>query len=263
LGSDASRLRVGDICAVEPYLECGTCIACRRGKTNCCATLRVLGVHIDGGMRELIHVPIRKLHSSTKLSLEQLALVETLGIGAHAVERAQPERGEDVLVIGAGPIGLAVIQFATIAGANVRVLEINPDRSAFCRKHFGIKDLAGNVSEIQSHELPTLIFDATGNPTSMMGCFNIIAPGGKLVFVGLFQGDVTFHDPLFHRREMTILSSRNARSSDFTRIIGLMESGRIDTRPWITHQCMLEEMPGNFESWLDPKTRVVKAMVSI
>src|SRR5947199_5981351 len=98
---DTFGLKKGDRCTVEPYLNCGTCIACRRGKTNCCATLQVLGVHTDGGLRETIVVPARKLHRSPRLTFEQLALVETLGIGCHAVDRAAPRPDETCLIIGA------------------------------------------------------------------------------------------------------------------------------------------------------------------
>ena len=108
-GAVGSELVVGDLCAVEPYLNCGTCSACRRGRTNCCRALRVLGVHIDGGMSPLLAVPVEKLHRSRSLTLDPLALVETLGIGGHAVERAAPQPGENLLIIGAGPIGLGAI----------------------------------------------------------------------------------------------------------------------------------------------------------
>ncbi|HKS97404.1 MAG TPA: alcohol dehydrogenase catalytic domain-containing protein, partial [Terriglobia bacterium] len=118
-------LQPGDRCAVEPYLSCGDCHACRLGKYNCCEQLRVLGVHTDGGMREYLAVPADRLHKSGKLSLDQLALVETLGIGAHAVQRSGLRAGENVFVVGAGPIGLAVTQFACAAGGSVRVLETN------------------------------------------------------------------------------------------------------------------------------------------
>ena len=96
-----SALKPGDRCAVEPYLNCGRCVACRHDKPNCCENLKVLGVHVDGGMRERIVVPTRKLHASEKLSLDELALVEPLGIGCHAVDRAKIAAGEWVLVIGA------------------------------------------------------------------------------------------------------------------------------------------------------------------
>lgn len=262
-------IKARDRCAVEPYLNCGRCIACRRGRGNCCENMRVLGVHIDGGMREQFALPVSKLHKSEKLSLDQLALVETLGIGAHAVQRGQVERGERVLVIGAGPIGLSVIQFAIEAGARVMVMDISDDRLAFCRSQLGVAatikagdDALERVKAANDGELPTAVFDATGNPGSMMKSFDFVAHAGRLVFVGLFQGDVTFHDPLFHRREMTILASRNALPADFGRIIASIEAGRIDTTPWITHRASADAMIGSFDSWLDPASRCLKAMVA-
>jgi 2-desacetyl-2-hydroxyethyl bacteriochlorophyllide A dehydrogenase len=265
--SPGSLLRPGDRCAVEPYLNCGHCSPCRRGKTNCCTSLQVLGVHTDGGMREYIKLPAVKLHSSKILGLEQLALVETLAIGAHAVQRAALKTGDDVLVIGAGPIGLSVIQFALLAGANVTVLEANLLRLNFCIANFNIaraiQNTPENLSQTEQNELPLVVFDATGNPDSMMRAFNYVAHGGTLVFVGLFQGDVSFHDPTFHRREMTIASSRNALSKDFPAIINHLETGRIRTEPWITHRTDLPGTIRDFESWLKPENGVVKAMVSL
>ena len=266
---EACGLKPGDRCAVEPYLDCGACIACRRGRTNCCASLKVLGVHTDGGMREVISVPTRKLHLSDTLSFEQLALVETLGIGAHAVDRAGIEEGEWALVIGAGPIGLAVTQFARAAGARVIALDINPDRLSFCRRKLHVDEaiLAGDtaleqVRAITDGDLPTVVFDATGNAASMMGAFQYTASGGRLVYVGLVLGDVTFHDPDFHRKEITLLATRNSTGKDFARIIGLLESGQVDTAPWITHRAEASALPDAFPGWLDPASGVLKAVVS-
>ena len=271
VGEGVANLRPGDRCSVEPYLNCGQCIACRRGKPNCCTSLQVLGVHTDGGMREEFTVPARKLHSSASLSYDQLALVEPLGIGCHAVDRAQLEPGETVLVIGAGPIGLAVVQFAMEAGARVILMDINAARLEFCRQQLGVPHTV-NPLEIASLEalnaitggdLPTAVFDATGSPKSMMGAFELAAHGGRVVFVGLFQGDVTFNDPHFHRRELTLLASRNARSTDFTRIIGLIETGRIDTAPWITHRAAFDAVIEEFLAWTRPETGVIKAMIEL
>jgi 2-desacetyl-2-hydroxyethyl bacteriochlorophyllide A dehydrogenase len=271
IGENDRGIAPGDRCAVEPYLNCGTCIACRRGKPNCCATLRVLGVHTDGGMRDLITVPVEKLHRSATLTLEQLALVETLGIGAHAVARAAIEPGETALVIGTGPIGLSVIPFLKAEGVGrVIVHDLNPDRLRFCREAFGVADALAETDadaalatlrEWTDDDLPTVVFDATGNPLSMMESFRYVAPGGRLVFVGLFPGDVTFHDPDFHRKEMTLLSTRNSTPSDFTRILGLMESGVIDTTPWITHRIPAADLPATFPDLLRPETGVLKAIV--
>ena len=265
-----ARVQVGDRCAVEPYLNCGECLACRRGRTNCCERLQVLGVHRDGGMCEWLVVPVDKLHPSATLPLAHLALVEMLCIGAHAVGRAQPEAGEEVLVVGAGPIGLATAQFACLTGANVSVLEVNPQRRAFCRDHLpvarvidGGDDPVAALHGALGRDLPTLVFDATGNAQPMMGAFRYVANSGKLVFVGLVQADLTFNDPEFHRREMTLLSSRNATAQDFRHVIASLESGQVDIAPWITHHSVLAELPERFPTWLAPEQGVVKAMLEM
>jgi 2-desacetyl-2-hydroxyethyl bacteriochlorophyllide A dehydrogenase len=271
LGGQAEGIRAGQYCAVEPYLNCGTCVACRRGKPNCCVKLAVLGVHIDGGMRETLVVPVRKLHPSENLTLDQLALVETLAIGCHAVDRVGLEKGEFVLVIGAGPIGLGVTQFAIEAGAQVIVLDINAQRLEFCRSRLSVpytvdasrENALDALVEITAGDLPTAIFDATGNGRSMASAFEYPGNGGRLIFVGLFQGELTFSDPNFHRRELTILASRNARPGDFSRIISLIEAKRIDTSPWITHRARLSDVVTEFPLWTNPETGVIKAMIEV
>ncbi|MBV9866973.1 MAG: zinc-binding alcohol dehydrogenase family protein [Abitibacteriaceae bacterium] len=268
VGANEQGLKVGDHCAVEPYLNCGHCIACRRGKPNCCVNLQVLGVHTDGGMRELIHVPVHKLHPSQSLSLDQLALVETLGIGAHAVARAQLQAGEFVLVIGAGPIGLSVIQFAQLEDVKIIVLDVSESRLEFCQQQLdveftmqGNEDVLNRLQELTNGDLPTVVFDATGNATSMGQAFNYVAHGGKLIFVGLVQADITFNDPNFHRRELTLFATRNSTGADFQRIISLLENGRVSTEPWITHRATCEAMIEQFPQWLEPDSGVIKALV--
>ena len=270
VGENDEGLRAGDLCAVEPYLNCGDCVACRRGKTNCCVRLELLGVHIDGGMREFIAVPTGKLHKSTTLSLDQLALVEPLSIGAHAVARAQVEAGEFALVVGAGPIGLSVIQFATAAGAKVLVMDVNQQRLAFAREHFNIEatveageTAAAQIAELTNGEMPTLVFDATGNQRSVNASFDLFANGGRLVLVGLFQGEVTFRDSDAHRRELTLLRSRNATATDFRRVMTMLESGEMDIQPWITHRVGFDQVVEQFPSWLDPQSRFIKAVIEM
>jgi len=268
--SNAAGLKAGDRCALEPYMECGRCVACRRGRTNCCAKLEVLGVHVDGGMRELITVPLRKLHRSDALSFEQLALVETLSIGAHAVGRAGLEAGETVLVVGTGPIGLAVIQSAQPRGVRILATDVNEDRLGFCRQQMGVEhtlltDASSEeaLREATGGDMPTVVFEATGNPASMERSFGFVASGGKLVLVGLCQSKIAFFDPEFHRREMTLLSSRNALASDFDRVLAAVEAGALDTRPWVTHRASLGDLAAALPSWTDPQSRVLKAMVEV
>lgn len=269
-GTEPHGLKAGDRCAVEPYLNCGRCIACRRGKPNCCTDLKVMGVHVDGGMRPLLNVPARKLHRATSLGYDQLALVETLGIGAHAVERAAPAADDFILVIGAGPIGLSVIQFALVSGAKVAVMDVSAQRLEFCTQQLGVRhtllagpDTLAQLKALGDGDLPTCVIDATGNPKSMAGTFDLVAHGGRIVFVGLFQGDLAFNDPNFHRRELTVMGSRNALPGTFRDIIALVEAGKVDTRPWITHRLALADVPTVFPKDIAGNPAVLKAMIEV
>jgi len=248
-------LQPGDRCAVEPYIRCGDCPACRAGRYNCCVALEVLGVHVDGGMQPLLSVPVELLHKSEKLSLDQLALVETLGIGAHAVERASLQPGEEVLVVGAGPIGLATIQFAQAAGAKVHVLELNTARREF------VDGLGVSVCDSPGEALYDAVFDATGNKQAMEASFQRLEHGGRLILIGIVLDSISFYDPLFHRREMTVLSSRNS-AGVFPKIIRMIEEGRIDTAPWITHRLPLSGVPAEFPP-LPEQPGLVKAMIEV
>jgi 2-desacetyl-2-hydroxyethyl bacteriochlorophyllide A dehydrogenase len=237
---NARGIGAGTRCAVEPYLECGECHACRIGKTNCCERLRVLGVHTDGGMRGWLALPVDHLHPSPILSFDQLVLVEPLSIGAHAVTRSQLQPGEAVLVVGAGPIGWAAAQFALAAGGRVRVLEIDPGRRQYIEKHLGVETLAE-----PDDRRADVVIDATGNLAAMERSFDLVAHGGRLVLVGLVTERVSFNDPDFNRKELTVLASRNS-VGEFPRIIRLLEQGQISSAPWITHRMALAEVPERF-----------------
>lgn len=268
IGANERGLSVGDRVAIEPYLSCKTCRPCRSGRYNCCARLQVLGVHRDGGMREWLSVPASLLHRSDTLSLEQLALIETLGIGHHAVERGAVSVGEWVVVVGAGPIGLATMQFAVLAGAHVIAVDINPARREFCRQ-LGVEhtvdaavDPIAAVEAITGPELAHCVFDATGNLQAMGSSLQYAGPGGRVVMVGLAQGSFSVDDPLFHRRELSLFASRNSMGA-FPALIELMEAGRLDTSPWITHRLELSTLPEAFPSLYDPAAGVVKAMITV
>ena len=119
----SSVLRPGQRVAIIPYLSCGTCVACRRGKTNCCQRLGVLGVHLDGGMADYVCVPEANVIAADAVTLDQAATAEFLAIGAHAAARGAPARGSRALVVGAGPIGIACMIFAGLRGASVTALD--------------------------------------------------------------------------------------------------------------------------------------------
>ncbi|GGB96294.1 zinc-binding alcohol dehydrogenase family protein [Dyadobacter sediminis] len=269
--TDAAGFSVGDAVTFLPYFNCGHCIACRKGKTNCCTRMQVFGVHIDGGMSEYVSIPSDKLVHSEGLTYEQLALVEPLAIGAHAIQRAGVSAEDTVLVMGAGPIGLGVMEFARIAGARVIALDINENRLKFCEEKIRvphcIHGLTQNVSEelatITDGDMPTVVIDATGNLKAINTGFQYISHGGKYVLVGLQGGEISFIHPEFHKREATLMSSRNAVRSDFEYVIECIKNGWIDPGNYITHRVGFDEVKTDFESWLDPATGVIKAMVSL
>lgn len=270
VGPGVANVKAGDHCSVEPYMHCGDCHACRKGATNCCAKLEVIGVMVDGGMRERFLIRASKLHASTRLSFDQLALVETLAIGCHAVNRAALLPGEPCLIIGAGPIGLSTLEFVKLTGAKTIVLDMNETRLQFCRDVMGVEhtlqpseNLEADLRALTDGALPDVVIDATGSNRSMSASFGYVAPTGRLVYVGITTEEVAFRHPVFHRPEGTLLCSRNALPGDFTRIIKLIEDGRIDTKPWITHRAGFDELIDIFPSYTKPETGVIKAVIEL
>ncbi len=273
IGDGVTNVTVGDRCSVEPYINCGHCYSCRRGHTNCCETNKTLGVMCDGGLCERIVLPASKLHPSAKLTFEQLALVETLAIGCHAVNRGNPQPGEHVLVIGAGPIGLSVIEFAKLSGARTIVMDMNEQRLRFVRERMGVPDTIltkgdgeeiKQLQELTRGQFADVVVDATGSHKSMSHALNYCAFVGRLVYVGITQQEVSFpHAPIMHRREVTVMASRNALPGDFKRIIRLIEDGQIETRPWITHTTGFHALPEVFPSYAKPETGVIKAIIEV
>jgi len=273
IGADVTNVKVGDRCSIEPYLNCQKCYACQRGHTNCCEHNQTLGVHCDGGLQPLYTIPARKLHLANNLTFAQSALVETLAIGCHAIDRSGAKQGETVVIIGAGPIGLSAVEFAKLSGARTIVMDMNEQRLAFVRDRLGVPDTIAvkgdsteldRLLELTDGRLADVVVDATGSNKSMSHALAYVAFAGRLVYVGITQAELQFpHAPLMHRRELTIMGSRNALPKDFTRIIKLIEDGTLDTRPWITHQAGFGDMINEFQRWLKPETGVIKAVVQV
>lgn len=259
----------GELVTVIPYFHCGVCIACRNGKPNCCTSIKVCGVHIDGGMREYLVVPDYSLVHNNGLTADELALTEPLAIGAHAVRRAAIAKNEFVLIIGAGPIGLGAMQFAHIAGAHVIAMDINNDRLSFCKNQLQIAhtinplelNAAEELGRITGGDMPLVVMDATGNLQAINNAFSLMAHGGKFILVGLQKADICFSHPEFHKREATLMSSRNATREDFDHVLSCMKKGLINPSLFITHRSRFDGMINEFENWLNPANKVIKAMV--
>ncbi|MDB5193057.1 MAG: L-iditol 2-dehydrogenase [Segetibacter sp.] len=268
---EAPGFEVGEAVSFIPYFNCGVCIACRSGKPNCCTQMQVCGVHVHGGMAEYLSVPSYSLLHGEGLSFDEIALVEPLAIGAHGVRRAGVSPGEFVLVIGAGPIGLGTMEFARIAGGKVIALDINDSRLQFCKDKLKVTHtvnaLSTNVTEqlmeITGGDMPTVIIDATGSLKAINNAFQYMAHGARYVLIGLQKGDLSFSHPEFHKREGTLMSSRNATREDFEHVIASMKKKEVDPTTYITHRVVFENVKNEFEHWLNPAKGVIKAMVEI
>ncbi|WP_163539861.1 zinc-binding alcohol dehydrogenase family protein [Gracilibacillus sp. YIM 98692] len=262
------NLESGDQVSVIPYLECGQCVACRNGKPNCCTDMKVIGVHVDGGMCEKISVPYNHLVKTNDLTLDQSAVIEPLSIGAHAVRRSPVQKGDTVLVIGAGPIGLGVMAFLKQEGAKVIAMDISEDRLRFCRKWTQVDETIHalespfeTLKNMTNGDMPKIVMDATGNRKSMMDAFQYTANGGTLIYVGLVKSDITFFDPDFHAKEQTLMASRNATIEDFHYVKQSIKNNRINVSDYITHRCHFEDVMDTFHEWLKPENGVIKAMI--
>ncbi|WP_240422086.1 zinc-binding alcohol dehydrogenase family protein [Paenibacillus periandrae] len=263
-------IQKGDYVTVIPYLTCGNCVACRNGKGNCCIELKVIGCHVDGAMREYITVPEDYVVKAEGLSLEQIVIIEPMSIGLHAVNRAQVRRDEFVLVIGAGPIGLAAMKFAKLAGAKVIAMDINEDRLRFCQEWADVDDtiqatgdVIADLARVTEGSFPTTVIDATGNAKSMNSTFEYAAHGGKVVYVSLVQADITFYDPDFHKKELTLLGSRAATKEEFDYVIQCLRANQIHAEAFITHQAPIDQAIEQFQHWLSPPSGLIKALITL
>ncbi len=267
-GSGVNHLKPGDLCAVEPYRNAVVDQAVKRGRTTCGSKLTVLGVHEDGGLQEYINYPADRVHQTNGLHVDQITVIEPLAIGSRAVERADVTPKDIVLVVGVGPIGIAVIMMARLKGARIIALDTNIDRLGYVKQKFPETEqivlserVVDDISELLAGDLPTIVIDATGNKTSMLHSFEYVAAGGTIVFVGLFQGDVVFNDPSFHRKELTLKASRAATGDDFRKIIRLMKAGLIDIEGYITHRIAFDAFIESFPKLLLPEEKLIKAIV--
>jgi 2-desacetyl-2-hydroxyethyl bacteriochlorophyllide A dehydrogenase len=265
-----SGLAPGDPVFVMPYLSCGDCVACRKGKTNCCTRIQVLGVHRDGGMAEYLSVPAQFVLKTEGISLDDAAMLEFLAIGMHAVRRGAVQAGQRVLVVGAGPIGVALALFASLKGGQVTVLDTRTDRLDFCTDVLKVAHavMAGEGDREALHAITAgdffdVVFDATGNIKAMERGLDFVAHGGSYVLVSIVPERISFADPEFHKRETSLLGSRNATVDDFREVLAAMKAGLVPTRAMNTHRATLDEFIGTLPSWMDPASGVIKAIVEV
>jgi 2-desacetyl-2-hydroxyethyl bacteriochlorophyllide A dehydrogenase len=268
---DAAGFNKGDACSFIPYLSCKKCFACRNGKPNCCSEIKVCGVHINGAMAEYYSVPSSVLLQSAGLNYDELALVEPLSIALHGINRAAVKQNEFVLITGAGPIGMGLIVFAKIYGATVIVMDTRQDRLDFSKQELNADyivnvdsgDVTEKIKTITGNDMCPVIIDATGNLKAINNAINYLAHGGRYVLVGLQMESFSFSHPEFHKREASLMSSRNAIRSEFEKVIDYIKDKKIDPSVFITHRMAFDDAKDKFGELCDPASKVVKAIIEI
>ncbi|WDF68816.1 zinc-binding alcohol dehydrogenase family protein [Sphingobacterium oryzagri] len=268
VAGDAEGFSPGDKVTVVPYFTEGKDIASRMGKPNCTADMRVLGVHIDGAMAEYIVVPSASLRKEEGLGYDELVLVEPLAIGAHGIQRGGIVPGEFVLVIGAGPIGLGIIALSKIGGAKVIALDVDSARletAAALGASYTISakdsDVYEQIHTITKGDMPTLIFDATGNTIAINNAFQYMAHGARYVLVGLQKEEIHFSHPEFHKREGTLMSSRNALGSDFEYVMERLKDKSLKPEQFITRRVKFADAAALFADSTSPLSSGIKTVI--
>lgn len=269
IDSNINGIRAGDHVVVMPYISCKKCIACRSGKTNCCTSLEVIGIHSDGGMQEKITLPADLLIPAKKLTFKEMAIVEPLAIGAHAIRRASLQSGETIVVIGCGPIGIGIMKLAHMAGIKVIAMDVNQLRLDYAKDKIGVhsavmanEDAVNTVHSITGGDMATAVFDATGNKKALESGPDFMAFGGRYILVGLYNGSLVFNHPAIHAKETTVMCSRNATLEDFEQVISILEKKEFPVDSFITHEVGFKDMIAHFDDWLDPVNGIIKATVS-
>ncbi|MDH3651415.1 MAG: zinc-binding alcohol dehydrogenase family protein [Saprospiraceae bacterium] len=269
-GEAVDHLETGDRVVIVPFNHCGVCVACKAGKTNCCSDLKVLGVHVDGGMQEKLAVQADLVLAVNDLGYDEIAIIEPLSIGAHAIRRSRLQAGEFAVVVGAGPIGLGIMRQALLKKAVVIAVDVVPERLDYAKNVVGVdyavdadEDATMKIAEITRGDLATVVFDASGNKQALETGHKYMAHGGRYVIVGLHNGDLSFHHPSVQAKETSLLFSRNATFEDFQEVIKILRNNQFDSASFITHRVPFQDLTDYFQMWQNPASGVIKAMIQI
>jgi 2-desacetyl-2-hydroxyethyl bacteriochlorophyllide A dehydrogenase len=269
IGSDVpSEWTIGQKVLVSPYTSCGKCAACKAGRYNTCKSNQTMGVQREGAMTEFVNVPHEKLFTSDKLSLEEMALVEPLTVGFHAVARGEVTAEDTVVVFGCGAIGLGVIAGASARQARVIAVDIDDEKLALA-KRCGATDtinsmnenLHGRLQAMTDGEGPNVMIEAVGLPATFKACVEEVCFAGRVVYIGYAKAAVDYETKYFVMKELDIRGSRNATPADFEAVIAHLESGVFPTDAVITKTVSLEEAPAALAAWSETPGEITKIHV--
>jgi threonine dehydrogenase-like Zn-dependent dehydrogenase len=260
----------GESVTLVPYTNCGECPSCRRGRHNACQHNQTLGVQRDGAMQEYISVPWQKVLKAPNLGDLELAMVEPLTVGFHAIDRGRVTGTDTVMVMGCGMIGAGAIVGAVIRGATVIAVDID-DHKLGLAKELGAQHTINSMSSDLHESLvgntggdgPDVVIEAAGNPATYRASVDEVAFTGRVVCIGYAGIDVSFATKLFVQKEMDILGSRNATPDDFRAVIGFLEKGTFPLDKVITDKVKPENAAEAIRAWADAPGKVMKLLLDL
>jgi len=264
-----SHLRIGSKVTLYPYLACGTCVACRKGRPNACKTNKTMGVRRPGAMTRFVCAPWQDLFVSDQLSVRELALAEPLTVGFHAVARGRVDSQDIVAVLGCGIVGLGAVAAAVNRHATVVAIDLDDAKLAIARK-IGVansinpskEDLHQRLQEITNGDGPDVIIEAVGSPSTYRSAVEEVAFLGRVVCIGYAKAPVEFNTSLFVQKEIEILGSRNCvGKSDFPEVLSYLEAKKFPVEDVISKVISIDEGPETLKSWAENSQGIIKIMI--
>ena len=263
-------LKPGDIVTANPYFNCGGCYSCRRGFVNCCTDNQTMGVQRDGAFREYIVMPVERIYDGKGLSAKELALVEPFTISYHALHRAPVKEGDNVLIVGAGPIGLFALIAAKAQGAKVYVADILQGRLQKAL-HFGAdgvinsseNDIVAEAMRITSGNGFDVCVEACGQSVTFLACIDCAAFAANIILIGNGKRETTFLHSILLKKELNVFGSRNSYPKDFKAVIDLIASGNVNVLDMVSDVYPIERADEAFKALANNDGSLAKVLVNI
>lgn len=269
VGADVpAAFQAGQRATVVPYTNCGQCTSCKQKRFNACRYNQTLGVQREGAMAEYISVPWQKVIADNELSGFQLALVEPMTVGFHAVDNGKVTDLDTVVVFGCGMIGSGAIVRANLRGSTVIAVDIDDSKLEVAKTlgaHFTINSIKQNLhaelDKITNGDGPTVVIEAAGNPITYKAAIEEVAFAGRVVCIGYAKDDIPFPTKLWVQKELQIMGSRNANPSDFEAVIKYLKNSPVDEKILVSKVVKPEEAPEAMKSWSENPGAILKILV--
>lgn len=268
IGQEVSDIKVGDHVVIEPIRYCGDCYACRKGRQNVCEKLSVFGVHEDGGMREWCVLPEKQLHVvDADLAWEEIVLAEPYTIGAQAVWRGEVEKGDTVLIQGAGPVGICILKMAKLQGASIMITDLSEERLAFAKENgadvtvlAGSENVRQHVEEWTNGEGANVVIDAVCLPMTFELSFDVVSTAGRIVVLGFDERTAAISQLPITKKEVSVKGSR-LQTNQFPKVVSLLNEGKLRHEGLVTHTFSLDDVQEAFNFVESHPEQVRKAII--